>query len=224
MIINHSLASLFLRNGREKVRQRGWAGYENGVLRKEDFRMYDMTDDEETMECGKRPVTGCDAIHIAMFEYEILSSPHLPQVTTSWNGEEFKTHCIRSDTLNSYNLAITYYIASLAEMFNLVMGDEASLARYKASNQNVGYSKWLGNDDVLKAFDFAIESVKAQVRSYPHLVTMAPLAIKRYKEELSAMAIPVDKLLKLESERWNKGQLMGDGPKRKITVKDESID
>lgn len=224
MIINHSLAAYFLRSGKEIVKQRGWAGHEHGVLRKEDFRMHDMTDDhDERYERvqAKRPITGCDAIHAAMYDYEKRASPHMATRHTDWRGKEYKIWPIRSDTLNSHNLAITYYISSLAEMFNILMGEEASLSRYNSTHRNVGYEKWLGKDEVLKAFDFAEASVKAQVRSYPQLVTMTPLVIKRYKEDLAAMAIPVDKLLKLESEMWNKEQLEGEGPKRKITVEHE---
>jgi hypothetical protein len=227
MIINHSLASLFLRQGKEKVKQQGWSGFEEGIMRPSDFGFADNDSEEDGyyIPPSKRALSGLQAIRLSMEAYERLASPFTYTVQ-SWGRREFKCWPVRSDTLNACNLACTYFISALSEIFRDRMGDEPSALHNsragRAYTSGRSFSEWLKKDDVLRAFDVAEASLKAQVRSYPFLASSMPFTVKQYKDRMFASHLSIDKLLENEARIWDNDRFDADDRKRKITVQHEN--
>lgn len=229
MIINQSLASTFLRTAREKIKIKGWRGYEspeNASYYSFMFRDIFERDEFRDRWDSNTGLSGQDAIKLAAREYEQLANPNSVHIGVEHKRRNRGDYVwMRGDTVNAYNLAITYYFSSLAEIYTIRSGLEPSQCVHSEYTTFSGHNPkqyYIRKDDVIQAFDFAIASLDAQVRSYPQLVTMAPMAVKRYKEELLGMNINVDKLKRIESEMWDKQQWEGEGAKRKITVKDDA--
>lgn len=213
---------MFLQNGKHKMANHpDQTSYElpgsTGITAQ--LHIYVAVEDPADESYNIKPNNGIEAIRDAMVDYAKASQLSLDQVYPGRYRCGTKRYPISSSTLNAYNMAVVYYGSSLAQLTIERTNTEPSELELRARLGNGRYDQYSSKEEVLRAFDLAIASLKVQMRSYPHLVTTAPLVVSQYKDTLQQLNVSVDKLQKVEAEVFNKVKYNTPKPTRKITIK-----
>lgn len=221
MLINSSLALKFLQDGKTILQQKGWNGREYPIISEDRLRWLDAEllsyDTENSYECK---VTGGEAIQYAMTRYEAAENENFRK-----GGDKRRSYpilwTIRPNTISAHNMAKTFYGAALMELFRQYQGLELDISALGADSgsENQGL---LTKDLVLKAFDFAIASLKVQIRTFAQTMTVVPNAIAKYRNDLQEAGVNSDKVLKEDLKDWERHLFKPSTKTRKITIKNEN--